>query len=360
MLGFGLGPGAAGLSLEVDGLMYGCLTKFAVGCGRTELPREVDGVEVTAEQWFEKAVESMGTTGSCMYGDRGVLDSQILGLLDESHFVGWQAVLMPRGVSDRDFLTLARVDRDSLKITNKSFDGRAVTSLAESVGNSGLVRGKAMMYGFRFEPPSDPQKGCQFVAFEHFDPQGGVLPAMVNLDLVGRARAKGVRGMARRLGLIMIKLAQQRTRGAVGSSDGHGGGVTFRQNLTYRFELLSMLLDQVSRKQHRVAQVVSVIDMAGTRAEHRRLFPHIKEVYAVTDAISASSSVFLVSAVNSIVATLWGSANRLLSETTRASLLLQPLCVFLLCYWTLSCAFERALTIGAAPPLSHFSRDTTG
>ena len=195
-----------------------------------------------------------------------------------------------------------------------------------------------MMYGFRIEPPSDPQKGCQFVAFEHFDPQGGVLPAMVNLDLVGRARAKGIRGMARRLGLTMTKLAQQRTRGAVGSSDGHGGSVTFRQNLTYRFELLSMLLDQVSRKQHRVAQVVTVIDMAGARTEHRRLFPHIKEAYTVSDVISAPSSVILISAVNSVVATLWGGASRLFPEATRASAYSNSLCAFCLRYWTPSCA----------------------
>ena len=144
------------------------------------------------------------------------------------------------------------------------------------------------------------------------------MPAMVNLDLVGRARAKGVRGMARTLGLTMIKLAPQRTRAAVGSDD-HGGGVTFQQNLTYRTELLSMLLDQVSRKQHRVAQVVNVFNMAGTRAEHRRLFPHIKEMHAIGYAISITTSVILVSAVNSVVATLWGGASRLLPESTRAS-----------------------------------------
>ena len=173
------------------------------------------------------------------------------------------------------------------------------------------------MNGFRFEPPSDSQRGCTLVGFEHINPLGGVPSTMVNLDFVGRARAKGVRGIARALGLRALLPIQ---RHASSVSDEQGGcGVTFRENLTYRFELLSMLLDRLSREQHRVTCTVTIVNMGGARAEHRRLFPYLKETNAIGDAISVTSSVFLVSAVNSVVATLWGGIRRLLSEGARAS-----------------------------------------
>ena len=284
---------------------------------RTELPREVDGVEVTAEEWFTRAVETLSTTESFSFGDRSVLDQQVLGWLDETHHVGRQVVSMPRGVSDREFLTIALVDHDSCTFTNKSLEGRAVTSLADTVENTGLVRAKMILYGFRIEPPSDPLKGCQFVGFEHFEPLGGVPPAVVNLDLVGRARAKGVRGMARSLGRALLKPVH--TGLAVGDDEEQGVGVTFQQNLTYRSELLSMLLDRTSREQHRVTYVVAVYDMSGAKADLRRLVPHLKESYAISDAISVPSSVILASAVNSVVATLWGGVSRIFPESTRAS-----------------------------------------
>ena len=174
------------------------------------------------------------------------------------------------------------------------------------------------MYGFRIEPPSDPQSGCAFVVFEHFNPLGGVPPRAVNLDLVGRARAKGVRGMARALGWSTLRPVQRHVTSSV-SGEQDGCGVAFRKNLTYRSELLSMLLDRVSREQHRVARSINIFDMGGARTEHRRLFPYVKETGAIGDAISVISSVIIVSAVNSVVATLWGGVRRLLAESTRAS-----------------------------------------
>ena len=156
-----------------------------------------------------------------------------------------------------------------------------------------------------------------FASFEHIEPLGGIPSGLVNRDLVGRARAKGARGMARSLA-AMLDPAQRRASSAVGT-DEQGGRVTFRQNLTYRSELLSMLLDQLSRQQHRATQVVNVFDMSGARAELRRLFPHLKAWHAISHAISIPSSVILVSAVNSVVATLWGGVSRAYSESTRAS-----------------------------------------
>ena len=103
------------------------------------------------------------------------------------------------------------------------------------------------------------------------------------------------------------------------SGEQDGCGVTFRENLTYRSELLAMLLVRVSREQHRVARTVNIWDMGGAKTEHRRLFPYVKETSAIGDVISITNSVFLVSAVNSVVTTLWGGARRFLSETTRAS-----------------------------------------
>ena len=282
-----------------------------------ELPREVDGAVATAEEWFERAVDTLGTAESFVFGDRAVLDQQVLGWLDESHSVMTQAVTMPRGVSDREFVTLAHIDYESCTFTSKSLEGRTATSLAATVGKGGLVRGRAMVYGFRIEPPSDPQSGCAFVVFEHFNPLGGGPPRAINLDLVGRARAKGIRGMARALGSHVLCPVQRHASSLSGKQG--GCGVTFRENLTYRSELLSMLLDRISREQHRVACSVNIFDMGGTSTEHRRLFPYIKVTSAIGDAISVTSSVILVSAVNSVVATLWGGARRLLSETTRAS-----------------------------------------
>ena len=138
---------------------------------------------------------------------------------------------------------------------------------------------------------------------------------MVNLDLVGRARAKGVRGIARAMG----RMRPVQRHASLVSDKQAGCSVTFRENLTYRMELLSMLLDRISREQHRVAHTVNIFDMGGAKAELRRLFPHLKETYSISDAISTFSSVFLVSAVNSVVATLWSGFSRFLPESTRAS-----------------------------------------
>ena len=71
--------------------------------------------------WFDAWVSSLPTHERY----RSVLDFSVLHRFDEDHLLAWNAALMPRGVSDRDFVTLTSVNDERLTMFSKSMMGGA-------------------------------------------------------------------------------------------------------------------------------------------------------------------------------------------------------------------------------------------
>ena len=80
---------------------------------------------------------------------------------------------MPRGISNRDFVTLAAVDSERLFMFSKSVGGDAfaqAVNKAVPTEAAGFVRGEAMCYGCFIS--KDDAGECALTWFEHLDPCG--------------------------------------------------------------------------------------------------------------------------------------------------------------------------------------------
>merc|ERR1711871_805044 len=76
--------------------------------------------------------------------------------------------------------------------------------------------------------------------------------------------------------------------------------VSFRENLCYRSELLMLLLDQLSRREHRIMRYTFLIDLAGMRMGHRKGLPYIGQTSGIGKIMPFVSSAFLVTSVSSV------------------------------------------------------------
>ena len=228
---------------------------------------------------------------------------------------------MPRGVSDRDFVAMGSVDDERLTVFSKSMMGGApmvhVNDLVDrNVASRGnFTRGNIRAYGFKIEEAPSEDQGCRVVFIEQIEPRGGIPVKLVNTEHVGKLRAKGIRGMFRALESRLESSYQTKTDNSTMAKQQKI--VSFRENLCYRSELLMLLLDQLSRREHRVTRFVFLVDLAGVRMGHRKCFPYIGQTSNIGKITSFESSGYLVTSVSSVQLALWRNARPLLSEFSK-------------------------------------------